>query len=422
MSQTWVENHEGPGGTTVKDGLQNLEDKLDSMRAFFGGTAFPTDDARVEGQFCWRSDVPGMYMLENRHATVPASDNWVLVFTDQELTAFGDSMRAAANAAAALTLLGVGTAGLLAAGVAGGEVRTNSQNESAFLQPSNDLSDVASAATARTNLGLGALSTMASVGTSEIGANAVTRAKLEVPEQSYTIVAQAGTSTANEMEYINATLGVSDSWQLDLPASPTTNAKVLVRVASVGAGSVLTIDGNGEDIGQTGTTTIKMYAVDEIIELQYNGTLWVFLQKNLKPHVCQISSANFTLPNSASWGTVLLDTVEVDTASMENVASNAIDVQRTGNYRVKVAAWMGQVGPAWHVFRVMKDAVRLTPQLAHESFADSYPGGEHDETLRGGQFDFVYSLTAGEQLKVEMYGTLDTSAENEVRLTIEEIM
>ena len=223
------------------------------------------------------------------------------------------------------------------------------------------------------------------------------------------------------MEYVNCTLGVADSWQLDLPASPTTNAKILVRIASIGAGSVLTIDGNGEDIGQTGSTSIKLYGVDEIVELQYSGSLWVFLQKNIRPHVCEISSSGFTSPNSNSWNNVELDTVEVDTASMENVASYAIDVQRSGNYRVQISGWLGQIGPARHFFRVMKDGIRLTPQLVSDNVGDLYPSGEHDATLRGCQFDFVYPLVAGEQLTLQMYGTLDTSAENEVRLRLEEI-
>ncbi len=42
MSQTWVENNEGSGGDTVKQGLINLEDKLDSMASQHSGTSRPS--------------------------------------------------------------------------------------------------------------------------------------------------------------------------------------------------------------------------------------------------------------------------------------------------------------------------------------------------------------------------------------------
>lgn len=432
MPQNWTNNDEDAGGTLVRQGFINLEEKLDTVRSSFSGTAFPVDDDRYVGQVCWRTDAAavetltdeetgvGLYILTTK-AESSVDDVWTFVIGDAGLTQFGESLNAAVDAAAVRTLIGVGSAGQLTAGTDVGEVQTNSQNQTTFLQRTNDLNDVSSAPTARTNLGLGGLSTLDSVGTAQIGAAAVTKAKLEQIERSYTPTNQAGTYSASAMDYVNCTLGTSDSWTLTLPASPAAGQKVLARIAAIGSGSILTIDGGTNDIGVSGTSEIHLYSQDDIVELQYDGSLWLYLNRSLSKHICQISAASFTTPSGNSWGEVDLDTVDADTASLSNLTNNAIDIRKTGVYKVSVSAQMGQGSSAWHFVRVMKNGTRLTPQVRIDHISDLYPPGELDATLAVGQLSHVYSLSGGDELTVDLWGTLDTSAENQISLTVEEI-
>jgi hypothetical protein len=425
MVQTWVENNEASGGDTVKLGLENLEDKLDTIRSQFGGSVFPTDADRVEGQLCWRtsggSRGVGMYVLETRVEGTPASDVWKFAFSDSELTAYGESLQVAADAAAARTLLGLGTAATLVSGTGAGEVQTNTQNEGDYLQISNNLSDLADVAAARgvSGLGLGALATLASVGTAQITADAVTRTELVNIEKSMTYVAKAGTHIALSMEHVTATVG--SSFTITLTTPTIAGEKISIYCKSVTAGQVLTIDGNGTNILGGDTDELKMYATDDHVQLAYDGSQWVPETLHLIPHVCSLSDDLFTLPNSNSWNNVTLDTINVDTAGMENVASNAIDIKRSGNYRVTMMGAFGQVGPYFMFLRVLKDTVRLTPQILEENVGDYIPSGETDETLFHIEFSRIYAMTAGEQLTIQMWGTLDVSTDNQVTLTVEEI-
>ncbi len=427
MVQTWVENNEASGGDTVKLGLENLENKLDTMRSMFGGSAFPTDADRVAGQLCWRTSGGargvGMYVLETRVEGDAPSDVWKFVFSDSELTAYGESLQVAADAAAARTLLGLGTAATLVSGTGAGEVQTNSQNEGDYLQISNNLSDLADVVAARgaSGLGLGALATLASVGTANIAADAVTRTELVNIEKSMTYVAKSGTHTALSMEHVTVTVPALGSWTLTLTTPTVPGEKISVYCKSVTAGQVLTIDGNGTNILGGDTDELKMYATDDHVQLAYDGSQWVPETLHLIPHVCSLSDDLFTSPNSNSWNNITLDTIDVDTAGMENVASNAIDIKRSGNYRVTMMGAFGQVGPGWAVLRVLKDTVRLTPQILEENAGDYSPSGETDETLFHIEFSRIYAMTAGEQLTIQKWGTLDVSAENQVTLTVEEI-
>ena len=356
----------------------------------------------------------GLYLLKTRVEGTPASDTWIFLFGDTAKTLFGESVTAAANAAAVNTLLGVGSAGLLTAGIGAGQVRTNSQNESTFLQAASNLSDLASAVTARTNLGLGALATAASVGTAQIGAGAVTRAKLEVRERSYAYTAQAGAYTAGEMEYVNCTVGTS--WQLDLPASPSTGARVFVNVLSISANQVLTIDGNGETIGNVLTTQVKLYAVNDILELQYSGSSWLILQKTLQPHRAQMSAAGWTASVGSTFTLIPFDTSDFDNAGMVDLTTERINIQRDGIYQVNGLFLADQSGPShWHI-ELRKNGTRL-----HEIKLEDVHDYDASTERGGGQISNCYSLVAGDYIEFLHTETVNASPASYASLSVIEV-
>lgn len=423
MAQNWVNNDEGAGGDTVKQGMINLEQKLDTVRSQFSGTAFPTDDDRVVGQPCWRTDggAPsgiGLYRLTVKDPT-PANDTWIFVMGDSGITTFAETLLDDANAAAARTTLGLGTVATLASGTGSGDVRTNTQNDSRFAQTANNLSDLASASTARTNLGLGSLATLSSVGTAQLGSDVVTRAKCETTQKLFTHVAKSAAYTANAQEFVTAT--VSTNWTLTLPASPSSGQRVGAYCKSVGSGKILTIDGGTKNIG-SGSTTLKLYATDDLIVLAYNGSEWTIESQQIANHYCQISLDAMTSPSASAWGQILLDTVDFDRGGLENVSANRIDIVRAGNYRVGFSGYNGQVGTAGNAYRIKKNGSVLTPHIAWDNVSDWYPSGESNVALVGPHFERIYSLAAADYLTLEMYGVLDTvGPDNQAQLWVEEI-
>ena len=333
MSQTWVENNEAADGTTVKQGMINLEDKLDTVRSQFSGSAFPTDADREVGQVCWRTDGAesggvGLYRLKTKAASA-IDDVWIFTDPDDELTVFGASLRVLADAAALRTLISVDT---LTAGTADGEVQTNSQNATMFAQTANDLSDLNNAATARGHLGLGALSTMTSIGEAELGAGAVTRTKLATVEQSMGHTTKAGTYTAGSMQHV--TCNVSSNWILTLPTSPAPGTRVCVYVKSITAGRVLTVEGTSKAILGGVGTTLLMYCQGDRADLSYNGTEWVPQSLYLTPHASQMSAAGFSRSPSTTYSTIPFDTVDFDNASTADTSTERITIRRAGRYQV----------------------------------------------------------------------------------------
>lgn len=375
MSQTWVENDEAADGTTVKQGMINLEDKLDTVRSQFSGSAFPTDADREVGQVCWRTDGAesggvGLYRLKTKAANA-IDDVWIFTDPDDELTVFGASLRVLADAAALRSLISVDT---LTAGTADGEVQTNSQNAAMFAQTANDLSDLNNAATARGHLGLGALSTMTSIGAAELGAGAVTRTKLATVEQSISHTTKSGTYTAGSMQHV--TCDVGSDWTLTLPTSPATGTRVCVYVKSITAGRVLTVDGSSKNILGGVSDTLLMYCQGDRADLSYNGTEWVPQSLYLTPHASQMSAGSY----ARSGGTVAsipFDTVDFDNASTADISTEQITIKRAGRYRA--TAFIYTVGSAHqdtviylrkngsahttHSFRQGKDAVYVSDFL-----------------------------------------------------------
>ena len=89
-----------------------------------------------------------------------------------------------ANASDARSALGLGTA--------------STQATSAFLQPSNNLSDVAAASTARTNLGLGTIATQAS---NSIAVTGGTMSGVLITLPSYAVSALPSAGTAGRIVF-----------------------------------------------------------------------------------------------------------------------------------------------------------------------------------------------------------------------------
>jgi hypothetical protein len=109
MPQNWTNNDEDAGGTLVRQGFINLEEKLDTVRSSFSGTAFPVDDDRYEGQVCWRTDTGestgvGLYILTTKAAS-SVDDVWTFVIGDAGLTQFGESLNVHAPTLAWVTYL-----------------------------------------------------------------------------------------------------------------------------------------------------------------------------------------------------------------------------------------------------------------------------------------------------------------------------
>lgn len=347
MPQDWVNNDETSEGTTVKQGMINLEQKLDTLRSSFSGTDFPSDTDRQVSQQCWRTDTGetegvGLYRLLTKDAD-PVNDVWNFIHGNAATTVFGDGFRSVADAAAGRTLIGLGTVSTLASGTGAGEVRTNTLNESIFLQKSDNLAALTNAATARTNLGLDALATLATIGSAQVDAGAIVRAGLATIEKSMTTVAKSSTYTANAMEHVFCSGG--SGWTLSLPPSPSAGERVSANLLSVAiAGNGVQLDGNGNTI--SGWDALgKLIVPNDQVELIFDGSVWSPIASQLRSHRAQMEVSSFTASVGSTYTSAPFDAISFDNCGMADITSDRLTIVRDGVYAIHGLISSGQSGP-----------------------------------------------------------------------------
>lgn len=156
---------------------------------------------------------------------------------------------------------------------------------SSLLQASNNLSDIGSASTARTNLGLGTIATQAAasvaitggtINGTAIGATTITGSS-SVSLANRTITATTSAAAADYVVLVNAT---SAAVTYTLPAASSSTNRILVIQKIDSSTNTVTVSPNGSDTinGAASQAISTQYGA---ITVQSNGSTWTILQTTL---------------------------------------------------------------------------------------------------------------------------------------------
>ncbi len=149
MAQTWVENNENADGTTIKQGMINLENKALTLQTNWSGTTAPSPDVTQIGQFFWNTTEQKLYQL----TTKTPSDTWAERQTTLPVP-IAEGGTGATSGSAALTALGLSTpAKTLVAQTTQAAMRTTGLGVTTAM---DSIITAATVAAARTGLGAGA--------------------------------------------------------------------------------------------------------------------------------------------------------------------------------------------------------------------------------------------------------------------------
>lgn len=436
MSQDWPSFDFSSGADTVKEAIEGLRDRTNDLRTSNNGSSAPSTDLRF-GMLWWNTNTDELKILTvispPTWKTVPVEgtnqldDTWLL--TDAVTTTkildgavTGDKLgtsavltakiNALAVTAAKLAVDAVETAKIKDAAVTAPKILDAAVTTAKILDANVTTPKIADDAVTADKIGPEA------VETAGIKDGAVTAAKLDsAASLQWNLVAKSSNYTATSGDFVAATVGTS--WTLDLPAAPSINNRVGVYASGVTTNQTLTIDGGTKSIGQQGTTLL-LYIPGDRVELIYDGTQWVVVGGQVHTHICTLEKTGMTRSApGTSFLAIGYDNEILDRGKMANTGSNRIDIRRTGNYRIRLQALFGQVGPTGWIFRMLKNGAALSPRMTYLNVSDAYQDGTLDSV--GPDWTREYYLTAGDYIQADYYYYLYASGDNSSRLTVEEL-
>ena len=180
------------------------------------------------------------------------------------------------------------------AGATGWELATISAGGGDMLA-SNNLSDVVSAATSRTNLGLLALATLATVGAAQIDANAVTTVK--ILDANVTLAKLANIATKTYMGRTTAATGVPEA----VPVATLKADLVLVK-ADVGLGNVDNTTDANKPVSTATQTALNLKA--NLASPTFTGTVTVPNSSFALAKLANVATARILGRNTAASGVI----------------------------------------------------------------------------------------------------------------------
>ncbi len=171
-----------------------------------------------------------------------------------------------ASASTARTNLGLGSAALLAS--------------SAVAQTANNLSDLASVSSARTNLGLGSAATQPSSAFDAAGAAAAAQAASTPVLTQTAVQTSAYSAAANQLVRCDTTSG---AFTVTLPSAPAAGTLCGVKMVTQGGTSAVTVACGGSDVlNKTGgSTTLTLSIFSQGVLLQYSTGIWYIVADDL---------------------------------------------------------------------------------------------------------------------------------------------